>query len=135
MKVLVERHNHEAEYSHRFKCIRCGSELEFTHSCERKPLTLVIGWISSKKNVRNWRIAHWYLALSRAIEWEICDFSHKQFISSDIIRGCIIPTYWDMRTWRLNVLGVQCPICNKWYYIDKNCSIVPANGDFEREYW
>ena len=85
MKVLVERHNHEAEYSHRFKCVRCGSELEFT--------------------------------------------------SNDIIRGCIIPTYWDMRTWRLNVLGVQCPICNKWYYIDKNCSIVPANGDFEREYW
>lgn len=32
MKVLVERHEHEAEYPHKFKCMICGSELEFTIS-------------------------------------------------------------------------------------------------------
>lgn len=87
MKVLVERHEHEAEYPHKFKCMKCGSELEFT--------------------------------------------------SSDIVSGCVIPSYanqWYMRLWELDVHGVQCPICNKWYRVDKDYNIEPINGNFKHEW-
>lgn len=85
MKVLVERHENEKETTHKFTCMKCGSELEFT--------------------------------------------------PSNIINGCIIPIYaqWDTRMWKINIPGVQCPICNEWYSIDKNYNINPINGKFERE--
>lgn len=87
MKVLVERHNHETECSHKFKCMKCGSELEYT--------------------------------------------------SSDIVNGWVVPphaTKWDARAWKIDVLGVQCPICNKWYVVDKNYNIEPVSGNFVREH-
>ena len=41
--------------------------------------------------------------------------SELEFTPSNIINGCIIPIYaqWDTRMWKINIPGVQCPICNE----------------------